>query len=147
MAAEYPDSVPTFQTNGTYLGSTPTHSTLHKKLNDEVEAIATTLGTNPEGSSDTVKERIAAIEGEVDTLQLAVETSFDDDDLSSGVLTVTHSGGLSAGYTAIVQVVNNSGAVVFPDSIENFTADSFDVDLTSYGTISGTWYCTYILKA
>lgn len=76
----------------------------------------------------------------------AVELSFDNDDLSTGVLTVTHNGGLSAGYTAIVQVINNSGAMVIPDKINTFAANSFKVDLTSFGTIIGTWYCTYIVK-
>jgi hypothetical protein len=76
----------------------------------------------------------------------AVELSFTNSNLSTGVLTVTHNKALAAGYTALVQVVNNSGAVVIPDQINTFAANSFKVDLTSYGTISGTWYCTYIVK-
>jgi hypothetical protein len=88
-----------------------------------------------------VAEAIAALAG-----GKAIELSFVNADLSTGVLTVTHSQGLSAGYTAIVQIVNNSGAVVIPDQINTFATNSFKVDLTSYGTISGTWYCTYIVK-
>lgn len=76
----------------------------------------------------------------------ATELSFVNADLSTGVLTVTHNAGLSAGYTAVVTVVNNSGAVIIPDAINTFAANSFKVDLTSYGVISGTWFCTYIVK-
>lgn len=78
---------------------------------------------------------------------IATELSFTNASLSTGVLTVTHNKGLSAGYTAIVQVVNNSGAVVFPDAINTFATNSFKVDLTSYGTLTGTWYVTYIVKS
>lgn len=76
----------------------------------------------------------------------AVELSFVNADLSTGVLTVTHNKGLSAGYTALVTVVNNSGAMVIPDQINTFAANSFKVDLTSFGTLTGTWYVTYIVK-
>jgi hypothetical protein len=76
----------------------------------------------------------------------ATETSFTNSSLSAGVLTVTHNKGLTAGYTALVTVVNNSGAVVIPDQINTFAANSFKVDLTSFGTLSGTWYVIYITK-
>jgi len=76
----------------------------------------------------------------------AVELSFDNGDLSAGILTVTHSEGLSAGYTALVQIVDNNNKVIIPDEVYDFAANSFKVDLTSFGTLTGTWYCTYIVK-
>lgn len=74
MAAEYPSVIPTFSDNGTKLGSTPTHSTLHTKLNEEVEAIATELGTNPKGASASVKARLDTIASAVTTAQGNITT-------------------------------------------------------------------------
>lgn len=74
------------------------------------------------------------------------ELSFVNGDLTTGVLTVTHNKSLAAGYTALVAVVNNSGAIIIPDQINTFATNSFKVDLTSYGTLTGTWYVIYITK-
>lgn len=76
----------------------------------------------------------------------ATELTFTNSDLSTGVLTVTHNLGLASAYSVMVQVINNSGAVIIPDQINTFAANSFKVDLTSYGTISGTWSCIYVAK-
>jgi hypothetical protein len=59
------------------------------------------------------------------------DVEFDDADLSAGVLTVT-------GLRTIVSVIDNSGAVIIPDSI-TYGAENTSVDLESFGTISGTW--------
>lgn len=76
----------------------------------------------------------------------ATELSFTSASLSAGVLTVTHNKALAAGYTAIVAIIDNTGNIVIPDAVNTFATNSFKVDLTSYGTISGTWYCLYITK-
>lgn len=76
----------------------------------------------------------------------ATEISFTNASLSAGVLTVTHNKGLTSGYTAMVTIVDNTGNVIIPDAINTFTTNSFKVDLTSYGTLIGTWYCLYITK-
>lgn len=103
-------------------------------------AALTSLANIPAGAGVIPAANLPATGG------VATELSFVNADLSSGVLTVTHSEGLAAGYTAIVTVVNNSGAVIIPDAINTFAANSFKVDLTSYGTLTGTWYCTYLVK-
>lgn len=64
-------------------------------------------------------------------------TSFVDGDLSTGVLTVTHN--LSFDYPVVV-VYNNSNKQVDPDDIEYVDSNSVKVDLSSFGTLSGTWY-------
>lgn len=62
MPASYPTSIPnlvnpsgTEQMNGANL-----HSLQHGNANDEIEAIATELGTNPSGNYTTVAERLGA---------------------------------------------------------------------------------------
>lgn len=58
--ADYPTSLPTFAANGANLSTAP-HSALHTDLNQEVVAIATTLGTAPQGTLSTVKARLDKI--------------------------------------------------------------------------------------
>lgn len=58
--ADYPTSLPTFAANGANLSTAP-HSALHTDLNQEVVAIATTLGTSPQGTLSTVKARLDKI--------------------------------------------------------------------------------------
>lgn len=66
----------------------------------------------------------------------AYYTSFDDGDLSSGILTVTH----NLGHTYCqVQVFDNNDKLIIPDEIELTGTNTLTVDLSSYGTISGTW--------
>ena len=76
----------------------------------------------------------------------AIEMAFTNASLSAGILTVTHNNNLTAGYTAIVTVVNNLNKVILPDEIYDFAENSFKIDLTSYGTLTGTWYVIYITK-
>ena len=63
-------------------------------------------------------------------------TSFVNGDLSSGILTVTH----NLGFTyPLVIIFDNNNKVISPDEIEYKTTNSVEVDLSSYGTIAGTW--------
>jgi len=66
----------------------------------------------------------------------AYTTSFTNGDLSSGVLTVTHN--LGSTYP-VVEVYDNNGKVITPDEITYVNTNSITVDLSSFGTISGTW--------
>jgi hypothetical protein len=63
-------------------------------------------------------------------------TTFDNDDLSSGVLTVTHNLGNTYCQT---QVFDNNSKLIIPDEITLTGANTLTVDLSSYGTITGTW--------
>jgi hypothetical protein len=76
----------------------------------------------------------------------ATEAVFTNGDLTAGILTVTHNAGLSSKFTALAQVINNSGSMVIPDEINTFSTNSFKVDLSSYGTIAGDWACIYVVK-
>jgi hypothetical protein len=64
-------------------------------------------------------------------------TTFVDGDLSSGVLTVSHS--LDYQYPQVTIVDNNDQMLGSVDSIDYTDADNLDVDLSSQGTLTGTW--------
>jgi hypothetical protein len=53
--------------------ATVPHAAQHANTNDAIEAIQNTLGTNPQGTSATVKDRIVAAEGAIINLGLAVD--------------------------------------------------------------------------
>ena len=62
--------------------------------------------------------------------------SFTDSDLSSGVLTITH----NLGHTyCSVTIIDNNNKVITPDDITYVDENSLEVDLSSFGTLTGTW--------
>ena len=64
------------------------------------------------------------------------KASFVDADLTAGVLTVAH--GLNQQY-AQVQVFNNTDDLINPDGVTLTDANNLDVDISGFGTITGTW--------
>lgn len=75
MPTQYPGAVDNF-TNPTTAdpmnSATVPHAAQHANANDAIEAIETVLGTNPQGTSSTVKDRIIAAEGAILNLNLAI---------------------------------------------------------------------------
>jgi len=69
--------------------------------------------------------------------------TFDNDDLAAGILTITHTLGLSAPYGLIVVIFDNNSKMVLPDELTGAT-NSIACDLTSYGSITGTWQYIYV---
>ena len=63
-------------------------------------------------------------------------TDFDNSDLASGILTVTHN--LGTKYH-LVAIYNNSDALIIPDGVTLSSTSALTVDLTTFGTITGTW--------
>lgn len=63
--------------------------------------------------------------------------SFTSANLSAGVLTVTHNLGHKL---CQVQVFDNNDKQIIPDEITLSGTTALTVDLSSYGTISGTWH-------
>lgn len=61
---------------------------------------------------------------------------FTDSDLIAGVLTAIHS--LGTQYNSVV-IYNDSDSAIIPDGITATSTSVVDVDISSYGTISGTW--------
>lgn len=65
MASNYPDSLDSFtnpSANDSLNSSTVPHATQHANANDAIVAIESTLGTNPQGSSASVKARLDAVD-------------------------------------------------------------------------------------
>lgn len=73
----------------------------------------------------------------------AVRNTFTNASLVAGVLTISHSLGLSAPYTLLIQIYDNNGDMIVPDDITG-SANSHDINLSTYGTITGTWGYIYI---
>jgi hypothetical protein len=70
MTTVYPGAIDDFTnptSSDTLDSQTVPHAAQHADINDAVEAIETTLGTNPEGAEATVSARIGALETTVDT--------------------------------------------------------------------------------
>lgn len=73
----------------------------------------------------------------------ATNGTFTNASLSAGVLTITHNKALSAPYGIVVVIFDNNSKQIIPDEVTGAT-NSVAIDLTSYGTISGTWGYSYI---
>jgi hypothetical protein len=69
--------------------------------------------------------------------------TFVNGDLSTGVLTITHNKALSVPYSAVVVIFDNTYKQVIPDEVTGAT-NTVAVDLSSYGTLTGTWGYAYI---
>lgn len=67
--------------------------------------------------------------------------SFTNANLVSGILTVTHN--LNVSHPVVVIYDNNSNEIS-PDEIIYVSVNSIQVDLSSFGTLSGTWYVRVI---
>jgi len=62
--------------------------------------------------------------------------TFVDGDLTAGVLTISHNLGTK---NTIVSVYDNSDNVIVPDEITATDINTTTIDLSSYGTLTGTW--------
>jgi hypothetical protein len=62
--------------------------------------------------------------------------SFTNGSLTAGVLTVTHALGQQF---VNVQVMDDTNKVIYPDEITLSSSTQFTVDLTSFGTLVGSW--------
>jgi hypothetical protein len=69
--------------------------------------------------------------------------TFTNADLVGGVLTVTHSKGLGTPSLLLVQVYDNISTMIVPDNVI-VAANTFQIVLTSWGVISGTWGYIYV---
>jgi hypothetical protein len=62
--------------------------------------------------------------------------TFTNADLVAGLLTVSHLLGVKI---VLVSVFNNNDKMVIPDDVTLVNTNTCTVDLTSYGTITGSW--------
>ena len=118
----------------TALGYTPFNS-----------ANVSTDGTMADNSTTEVPSQSAVVTYVASELSSYVSSThiqrgtFTDGDLVSGnVLVITHNLALTAPFAVVVAVFDNNGNQVLPDAIVGAT-NSVDVDLSSYGSLTGTW--------
>lgn len=116
-------------------------SQIRSILPDDLEA-TNALGSGIDGyvaiyDSDTEKFTWAELP-EGSTGGNSYKTTFTDSDLSSGnILTVTHN--LGEKY-CLVQIYDENDKKANPDDIELVDSNNLNVDLSTFGTISGTWH-------
>lgn len=64
------------------------------------------------------------------------DQTFDNDDLTDGIIVITHNLNTRGVH---VQVFDNNGALVSPDQITVTSANAITVALASFAPLSGTW--------
>ena len=72
-----------------------------------------------------------------------VRGTFVDGDLTAGILTIIHSRALATPFTLLLVIADNAQKQIIPDEV-TFLTNTITVDLTSYGTLTGTWGFYYI---
>lgn len=115
--------------NQDYTGSSPTE-------NGGIEIERGTL-TNASLLWDESADRWqAGLSGSELPLTRVYRTSFTNASLTAGVLTVTHNLGQQV---VNCQVYDNNNKLLLPDDITLSSSSNLAVDLTSYGTLTGTY--------
>ncbi|CAB4196548.1 hypothetical protein UFOVP1290_68 [uncultured Caudovirales phage] len=109
-------------------------------LIDAVQAIEQELGLTPSGIYDNVRSRLDILESRgLKATGSGYTIPFTSAD--GYVFSVTHN--LNSSYPAVI-IYNDSGVVVAPDEILTLSANSIQLDITTQGTISGTWHVTVV---
>jgi hypothetical protein len=166
MPTNYPAAFDSF-TNpsaGDSLAS-PSHAGQHANINDAMEAVQATLGTDPQGSEATVADRIAALEGGGGGGSgSAALASFDSTTGISGQFTATGTrlavtgqvgadyGGASGQNSIKLRLRNSVGGTVSESDARYFmeTAAAFDATFFATHTFTvtpGTVYDVQIVAA
>lgn len=95
------------------------------------QTAAETAKTNAEAAE-------AAAEAAAASVPNIVNGTFTNASLTAGVLTITHNKSLAAPYAITVMIFDNNGKQIIPDQVTG-AANTVAVDLTSFGTLTGTW--------
>ena len=106
---------------------------MSKLLRDNIERTYTEAGALR--AEDIPSDATNSIQAVLDSLKPYTDT-FVDGDLTTGVLTVTHNKGIKGVQVA---VLDNSDSYVTPDGITYVSDNEITVDLTTQGTLTGTW--------
>lgn len=78
----------------------------------------------------------AGLAGSEIPLTRTFRTTFTNSSLTGGVLTATHNLG---NKLVTVQISDNNDKIVLPDEVTLTSATQASIDLTSFGTLTGTW--------
>lgn len=99
-------------------------------------------GIDPTQFAIAAAAAIAQMQAMIATFPI-VRGTFTNATLVAGKLTITHSKNLTAPYTLFIQIYDNTGKTILPDAITG-SANSHEIDLTSYGTLTGTYGYVYL---
>ena len=136
--ADYPTSINVSLPIGTVPTDpldTPSHSTQHNSVNDEVQAIETELGSEPKGVDASVAARLDRMDAAITSRSYTV--AFTSANISGGGdLTVNHA--LATQYVTYA-IYDNNDLQIEPDSATATDANNLTINISSYGTITGTW--------
>ncbi len=115
--------------NQEYTGSTPTE-------NGGIEIERGTV-TSAALTWDEANDRWAAgLAGSEIPIARVFRTTFTNASLTAGVLTITH----NLGHQDVQVVIrDNNNRKILPDEDTTTSANACTIDLTSYGTLTGTW--------
>jgi hypothetical protein len=113
---------------------------------ETAETNAELAETNAEAAQVAAEAAQAAAEAVATALAGDIVSTFTNADLTDGVLTITHNLDLDAPYPINALIFDNNSKQVLPDSVTGL-ANSVEIDLSSYGTITGTWGYSYGLTA
>jgi hypothetical protein len=101
-------------------------------------------GDHPYSFPDRYTGNLKRIENAFNTLMIEIsggddyfDGSFNDADLSQGILTINH--GLNT-LTPLILLYNNNREQYFPDKVQVLTANTATLDLSSYLPLIDEWY-------
>ena len=98
-------------------------------------AYAFPSATGTEGQVLKVQADTSVLDWEESAGVTSYAEAFDDADLTAGILTITHS--LAANYPNVA-IYDNVNDMILPDEITNTDSNTTTIDLSSFGTITGT---------
>jgi hypothetical protein len=107
-------------------------------LAETAQTGAETAETNAETAETNAAASAVAAAASAASINRLTGT-FVDGDLTAGVLTVTHNFGLSAPYSVNVGIYDNSSEMIGGVDSVTGSANSVAIDMTSFGTLTGTW--------
>jgi len=123
---------------GTVLGWNDDEDALENKTLVDLAAVALASQAQAEAGTDndTYMTPLRVVQA-----SKGYTLTFDNADLSMGVLTVTHNRGNAF---PSVTVFDNNGKIILPDEVDSSSINALTVSLVSYGTITGDW--TVVVK-
>jgi hypothetical protein len=126
-----------FSTNNLVISSSDNIENVNETWGIDINYAYVELMYSSSASSWFFKEIPAILNGVSKSIvKTSHNGSFGNSDLTAGLITISHN--LNVLYP-IVQVYDNTGKQIIPTEVISQTVDTIQLDLSGYGTITGTW--------